>query len=350
MIRLGVIGFAHGHAYSVCGEWLNNPEKYDVLPTAYWEPQDDRAAEVARRLPQLQRVSSVEKLLAGDISAVLITCETGYHADMAVMAAKAGKDIILYKPMAVTMAQADRIVEAVKANNVRFTMAWQMRCDPQNERMKQICSSEELGKVYLFRRRHCLGVHKWTDFEHAWHNSPVLNRDIFADDSSHPVNLMQWIFGMPETVYCEMSTMDNPKVPNDNDVALFKYANGMIAEITCSFTCCGADPTTEIYCSEGTVIQRYGDAPGTRLPQTEEGLKWYREGEKDWTLSHIPSPASQGVRLAAQAGPLSEFLHGGVPVCSAEEGRNSLRLVLACYLSAREGKKVSVWDDRIYEF
>ena len=46
---------------------------------------------------------------------------------------------------------------------------------------------------------------------------------------------------------------------------------------------------------------------------------------------------------------MAEFLKGGAPICTAEEGRDTLRLVLACYLSAREGKRVSVYDPRVQE-
>ncbi|MBQ4450818.1 MAG: Gfo/Idh/MocA family oxidoreductase [Clostridia bacterium] len=349
MIRLGVIGFAHGHANAILGEWFRDPDKYRVQPVCFWDENDERAETALSKYPKMDRMSSVEALLASDISAVLITCETALHAEAAIKAAEAGKDIILYKPMALTLQEADRIVDAVERNGVRFTMGWQMRTDPQNIRMKEMIDGGELGKVCLFRRRHGLSVHKWDGFENTWHNDPKMNRDIFADDSAHPINLMQWYFGMPDSVMCEMSTMVNPKVPNDNGVALFRYPNGMIAEITLCFTTCAADPTTEIYFTDGTVIQRYGDAPGTKLKPREEGLVSYKWGDADWTPSNIPSPSSQGVRLAAQAGRLSEFLHGGAPVCDAKEGRDSLRLVLACYLSARTGQRVSVFDPRIYD-
>ena len=148
--------------------------------------------------------------------------------------AAAKKNIIMYKPMALTMEQADRIVRAVEENGVRFTMAWQSRTDPQNQLMRKMIREQTLGKPCLYRRRHGLNTHKWENFENVWHTSPVYNRDIFADDSAHPLDMMQWIFGMPESVSCEMSTMVNPKIPNDNAVALFKYADGMIAEMTCS--------------------------------------------------------------------------------------------------------------------
>ncbi len=349
MKRVGILGLAHGHVYAVAGEWNAHPESYGVQCTAYWDGDDARCREADKKLPGLKRCESPEALLDSGVDAVLITSETAYHAELVKLAAKAGKDIVLYKPMALTLKEADEIADAVEKYGVRCTMAWQMRCDDQNIKMRELCQNGELGKVCLFRRRHGLNVHKWEGFENTWHNTPAMNRDIFADDSAHPINLMQWYFGMPESVMCEMSTMVNPKVPNDNGVALFKYANGLIAEIALCFTTCAADPTTEIYLSEGSVIQRYGDAPGTRLKHDEKGLKWYKWGEADWTDSGIPSPNSQPDRLKAQAGPLAAFLNGGAPVCDAHDGRDSLRLVLACYLSAREGRRVSVYDDRIYE-
>ena len=150
---------------------------------------------------------------------------------------------------------------------------------------------------------------------------------------------------------CELGTMLNPRVPNDNGIALFKYANGMVAEITCCFTCSAAEATTEVYCEKGAIQQYYGDGPATRLPRVPgaPGLKWFKEGDADWTDSGIPSPAAHGQRLKDQAGPLAEFLKGGPSICTAEEGRDTLRLVLACYVSAREGRRVSVWDDAVYE-
>ena len=349
MKKVGILGLAHGHVFAFGGEWIAHPE-YGVAIAGAWDHDRERLERDAPKL-QAKIFDTAEALIESGIDAVVVASETAYHADLVEKAARAGKDIILYKPMALTMADADRIVKAVNDNGVRFTMGWQMRTDPQNIKMKQLIEGGELGKVCLYRRRHALSTHVWTDFEHTWHNTPSLNRDIFADDSSHPINMMQWFFGMPESVMCEMSTMVNPNVPNDNAVALFKYPNGLICEISCCFTCCASEITTEIYLSGGSIQQYFGDNPACRLPRVEgmPGLKWYKEGDKDWTASDIPSPAGHGQRLMDQAKPFAEFLHGGDPVCTAEEGRDSLRLVLACYLSARDGKRVSVDDPRVYE-
>lgn len=349
MIQVGVLGFAHGHVMSFGGEWKEHPE-YGVEITAGWDHDLQRCMKSCEALGA-RTYNTVEELLDSGVDAVVISSETCYHADLVEKAAEAKKDIILYKPIALTMKDADRIVDAVNKNSVRLTMGWQMRVDPQNVKMKELLTAEELGKPCIYRRRHGLATHTWPNFEETWHVDPTKNRDIFADDSSHPINMMQWMFGMPETVSCEMSSMVNAKIPNDNGVALFKYANGMIAEISCYFTCSAAEITTEIYCEKGAIQQYYGDAPSTRLPRVPGtvGLKWFKEGDSDWTDSNIPSPAVHGERLKAQALPFAEFLKGGPAICTAEEGRDTLRLVLSCYLSMREGKRVSVWDDAVYD-
>ncbi|MBE6883954.1 MAG: Gfo/Idh/MocA family oxidoreductase [Ruminococcaceae bacterium] len=349
MIRVGIIGFAHGHVFRYGGEWNAHPE-YGVQIAGGWDRDEARCKEGCEKLATVP-FESLEALLASDISAVVISSETSFHAEYVELAAAAKKDIILYKPMALHMSEADRIVEAVNKNGVKFTMGWQSRTDPQNIKMREIVQNETLGKVCHYRRRHGLSTHTWADFENSWHSSPVYNRDIFADDSSHPIDMMHWVFGMPETVSCEMTTMANPKVVNDNGVALFKYENGMIAEITCSFTTVASEITTEIYCTGGSVQQYYGDATSTSMPRPEgqPGLKWMKVGDKEWTDSGIESPDAHAKRLDAQAVYFANYLKGeGPAVCTAEEGRDSLRLVLACYLSAREGRRVSVWDERIY--
>lgn len=347
MVNVGVLGFAHGHVMAYGKNWLEHPE-LGVKIVAGWDHDADRCAQSCEAL-QAKAYATAEEMLASDIQAVVVSCETKYHPDMVELAAAAGKDVICYKPMGLRMKDADRIVEAVNKYGVRFSMGWQMRCDPQNIKMKELIQNGELGKITMYRRRHSLGTHEWGNFETTWHADPVLNRDIFADDSSHPIDMMHWIFGMPETVSCEMSTMVNPKVPNDTGIALFKFKDGMIADISCQFTTVAAEIGTEVYGDKGSIQQYYDDGPSTKLPHGTEGLKWYKQGDENWTISDIASPKGHGERIYNQGVKLANFLNGGEPVCSAEDGRDSLRCVLACYVSARTGERVSVWDDRVYD-
>jgi predicted dehydrogenase len=227
-----------------------------------------------------------------------------------------------------------------------------MRVDPQNIKIKQLIHDKELGETYIYRRRHGLATHLWPWFPDSWHVIPELNRDIFADDVAHPIDMLNWVYGVPETVMCEMSSMSNPKVPNDTAVAVFKYPNGMIAEISCYFACTASEITTEVYGEKGSILQSYGDATSTSLPRPEgqPGLKWFVDGNDDWIASDIPSPGGHGERIANQAYAFADFLHGKrPPICSVREGRDSLRMVLACYVSANNGQRVRIDDERVYD-
>ncbi|MDD4891272.1 MAG: Gfo/Idh/MocA family oxidoreductase [Phycisphaerae bacterium] len=341
-IGVGVLGFAHGHVGSYCTAWRKD-ESLGVRVVAGWDHDAARAAK-AHDSYGVRLASSQSDLLAQpDVAAVVIGAETSLHAELVEQAAEAGKAIIVQKPLALTVEQADRIVAAVARTGVPFTIAWQMRVDPQNVQMKELVRAGSLGRLFMLRRRHTLSTHTWPDFEKTWHVAPQFNRDIWADDASHPIDLVYWMLGAPASVTAELGSLHNPKIPNDNGVAIFRYADGTFAEVCCSFTCLAGENTTEIIAANGLVIQSYGDGPSAAAPRPAGavGLKWLMRGDKQWTVSKIASPAGQGDRIAGLAGPLAEFLHGRrPPIATAEEGRDVLKMTLACYESAEQGRRV----------
>jgi predicted dehydrogenase len=328
---------------SYCNRWRED-ESLGVRVAAGWDHDPERAAK-ASESHGVEMCDSPHALLKRpDVEAVVIAAETSRHADLSEAAAEAGKAVILQKPMALTLPEADRIIAAVDRSGVPFTMAWQMRADPQNLRMKELIESGAVGRVLMVRRRHCLSTHLWAAFEDSWHVDPAANRDIWADDAAHAVDFIYWLLGMPASVTAELGTLVNPKVPNDNGVAVYRYADGTFAEVSCSFACVAGENTTEVIGDRGTIIQNYGDAPSANVPRPEGavGLKWYLQETREWTDSGIPSPASHGERIAGLARPLAEFLQGRRPsLCPAREGRDSLRMVLACYDSAEQGRRIA---------
>ncbi len=285
----------------------------------------------------------MELLNDGSIDAVVIASETARHADLVEQAATAGKAVILQKPIALTLAEADRIVFAVNRHAVPFSMAWQMRADPHNLRVKSMLAEGRFGSIYTIRRRHGLATHLWPDFENSWHVRPELNRDIFADDAAHPIDFVYWIMGMPASVTSEMGTLRNPLIVNDTAIALFRYADGAFAEVACGFAVDGGENTLEIVCEKGVIVGNYGDSVSCRVPPPPGGvqLKWLLRGDPSWTVSDLPDILDQPSRIAGLALPLADFLNErGPPVATAEEGRDVLRMTLACYTSACRGERV----------
>ena len=348
MARVGILGFAHGHVMNFGGKWKENPE-HDIEIVKGYDHNEQRGKDSCDKLGC--SFADMKDILADkNIDSVVVSAETYYHAEYVEAAAEAGKKIICYKPIALNMEQADRIVNAVKKYNVPFTMGWQMRTDPHNIKVKELLDSGEFGKIYSIRRRHGLATQKFEGFDSTWHVDPKMNRDIFADDSSHPMDFIYWLMGMPESVTATISSMENPKVINDNGIAVFKYPNGALAEVSCNFVCLAAVNTLEVQCEKGTILIDFGDVPSTIVPHGTDGLRWIKDGDKDWTVSDIPSPEMHGARIGWQAGPLADFLNGKRgPVSTAEEARDVLRMVLACYVSNENGVRVKMDDKRIAE-
>jgi len=324
-----------------CNQWNARPE-LGVKVVAGWDHDAARSESNCANFG-CERMESVEALLGRpDIDAVVIAAETSMHADLVEQAASAGNAIVVQKPLALEMDEADRIVNAVKKSGVPFTLAWQMRVERFNLQAKSLLDSGEFGKVFQVRRRHCLATQWMQNFDQMWHVKPELNRDIFADDAAHPIDFIYWLLGMPSTVYAEMGTLLNPKIPNDNGIVLFRYPDGKMAEVSCSFVAVAGENTLEIVCEHGVIIGNYGDGPSNQArPAGAPQLKWWHDSAGRWTISDLPEINGQGERIAGLAEPLAEFLHGKrPPIATAEEGRDVLRLVLACYESVDSGRKV----------
>lgn len=344
-IDIGILGFAHGHVNRYCQQWRDQP-RLGVRVVAGWDHKPDRLAEAAKT-HNIEMMASAEALLSRkDIKAVVIAAETVYHADLVEQAASAGKAIIVQKPLALTLEQAERIVEAVNHNGVPFTVAWQMRVDKQNLEIKRLIKSGAIGRIFMARRRHGLSTHQWDWFADSWHVKPELNRGMWADDASHAIDFLLWLFGEPVSVTAEIDTLLNPKVPDDNGIAIYRYGDGMMAEVVSSFTCPAGENTVEVIGEKGVIIQNFGDGPSCNIPRppgSSAGLKWYSAIDKKWHVSDIPTPENHGARIADLAEPLAEFLNGKRPaLATAQEGQAALKMTLAAYDSAAQGKRVLI--------
>ena len=331
--RIGILGFAHAHIGMYIAEW----RKTDAVQlVAGWDHDVERAKKSG--IPVANSVADVLR----QVDAVIITAETSRHADLVEQAASAGKAIILQKPLALTLPEADRIVAAAK--KVPFTLVWQMRVDPHNLQIKSLLASGEFGRVFMIRRRHGLPTQTWKDFEKTWHVQPALNRDIFADDAAHPLDFLYWLRGMPVSVSAKLSTVLNPAIVNDTGIVVLRYADGSLGEVSCSFVALAGENVTEVICEHGVIIENYGDVPSCNVPRPPGAgpqLKWFRAGK--WIASELPEITSHGERLTGLAVPLVEFLEGKRPaIATAEEGRDVLRIVLACYESAKKGRRVKL--------
>jgi predicted dehydrogenase len=345
-IGIGVISFAHGHVRTYCSEWVNMP---DVKLVAAWDDDTARGQEAASSYG-MDFVSDLDDLLSNPaIDFIAIASETARHTDHTLAAIRAGKDVLLQKPMALSLADCDRIIDAVAKFGTYFSMAFQMRFDPCNIRIRQLVQDGALGNIINLRRRHSIPVLFSPDFLNAWHVKPDMNMGMWMDDATHAADFIYWVLGRPVSVMAEVEAIliDTSITPDDTGVAIYKYADRRLAVLTNSSIHWMGENTCEVFGDKGVLVQNHDDGVSMRaLPPDPIFLKLFleAEAERGWQDQEIPLPPGHGSRIAAVAhGALRDY-RAGVAQCPAAEGKVSIEMVLAAYKSAAEGRRINLDD------
>ncbi len=341
-LGLAVLGYAHGHvgAYS---HQIRGFDDANVL--ACWDHDEGRGQSSAETFG-IDYSPHLEDILGrADVDAVIIGAETNRHADLCVAAAEAGKHIALQKPMALSLAECDRIIAAVEKAGVRFTNCYQMRLDPMNIKLKQLVDDGVIGRIAYFRRRHCLALlfsDAFVKGASRWHCDPVANIGMFNDDASHAADFLLWVMGMPVSVSAEIGNVLNEFAADNTGIATYRYADGAFAEIIHSSVIWAAENTTEIYGDQGVAIQNHDDGPSTQYKVPNPvGVKLWTTETKAWELFDFELPESHGARINGVARPLVDFLLGKrEPICTLQEGRQVTAMIQGAYESSRTGQRV----------
>lgn len=343
--RIGILSFAHGHVNAYAHQIKTFP---DATLVACWDDDEERGRRNAESFGIPFHASLEEILSLPEIDCFMIASETNKHADLAVAALEAGKAVLLQKPMATTLADCDRILHAVKRSGLWFSMAFQMRSDPQNIKMKELIESGAIGRLGMIRRRHCIPVlfsKGFIEGPSKWHISREANRGMFFDDATHALDWMYWTLGgkRPVSVIAEIDNVLTNVAPDDTGIAVFRYEDGLFGEIVNSSVTHASENTTEIYGDKGVIIQNHGDSPSCSIkPPHPIGVKLFQseEAELGWQDLGLPIPAGHGERIAGVARPFVDALKAGTPLCTAQEGRVSVEMCLAAYRSAETGRRV----------
>lgn len=342
-IGIGVLSFAHGHVGMYVQVMKDFP---DVRLVAAYDDDAKRGQAVCGSVG-MKYCAHVEDVLSNrDVQAVMIGSETSRHAELCIAAAQAGKHILLQKPMALTLEDCDRIADAVRRAGVHFSMAFQMRHDPVNIKIREIVQSGELGAIAIIRRRHCIGVLLDPNFINGptnWHIQADKNLGMFADDAAHPADWFHWIFGRPRSVIAEIDNVITNVAPDDCGVAVYRFPSKAMGILLNSSVVRASENTTEIYGEKGALIQNYGDAPSCNVPRCPDGptLKVFRHDTNRWDVIDVPQPEDHGDRIRAVPRPwVDSLLREADPPASLEDGRVALEMVLGAYRSAREGRRV----------
>jgi len=343
-IGFALLSFAHSHGYA----WANAIKKSnDADLIGIWDDNYRRGEEAAEKF-DTKFYQNLDLLLAEPaVDAVGICSETNRHAELTIRAAKAKKDILCEKPMATTLEDCERMIEACKREDVIYMQGFPKRFDPVYLKIKELIDSGTIGKIGTVRMRHghyfALNDKWMTNKDADWIRDPNTGGGgAFFDEGMHAVDILHLLFGEPISV---MAAIDNILVPmevDDNGAAIWRFKNKIIAIQQSNWTDLAATNTLEIYGDKGVIIQKYSDCSSTRfISELSKPLMVYRANGKmqGWEIFDLPVhfPTYQ------ETVPLKfiECLRDGKePYVTAEDGRNALEMVLGAYQAAKDERTV----------
>lgn len=158
-IRIGIVG--HGFMGHEHEKMLTKMDGIRVVGISDIDPKQLEDVQEG-----IKRYASNDELMHDpEVDVVLIAANNNQHYDLVVQAAKAGKDIICEKPVAMTTEELDGMIAVTKECGVKFTVHHQRRLDPDFRTMKAVFDQGSLGKVYSIKS----GLYGFNGNMHDWH-------------------------------------------------------------------------------------------------------------------------------------------------------------------------------------
>ena len=340
MIKVGLVGYGFmGHMHAQCYEAAG--AKVEAL--ADGEP--DRRREAAEKLKCATFPSLDELLGSAAVDLVDICTPTYLHEELVLAAARAGRNIMCEKPMSLTVASCDRMIEAVAAAGVAFMTGHVIRFWPEYQVIKEILDSGKYGRVDWVSARRLSPPPTWA--WQGWLLDPAKSGGGVLDLHIHDLDYIQWILGMPKKVLAAAGS--GPKGGQDSVMTVaWGHDAGAKSSAEGSLYLAPGFPfhmALLVACEKATIRFDSGAAPTLVIYPFEGGSFAPALPEPKVGVSSEP----QG-NIGSLGGYYNEIKYlldcleaGRKPgVVTPQEARESVRFSLAVAESARTGKIIDL--------
>ena len=312
---------------------------------AIYSRSPQRAEAFAQKHHIARGFSDFEKIIhESDCDVVDICLPNFLHHRAVLEAAKAGKHVIIEKPLCLTLEEADEMIAVCKAANRQLMYAEELCFAPKYERVRKLVKEGAIGKIYQMRQceKHS-GPH--SDWFYDLNQS---GGGALMDMGCHGLAWFRWMLGGRPKALSVYAHMQNGLIHKgrtrceENSLCLVEFEGGVIAVAENSWAKHGGmDDRVEVYGTGGVI---YADLfmGNSALTYSEKGYGYAMEkagGTQGWTFTIFEEAFNQGYPQE-----LKHFIEcvrdDKPPLVTAEDGRAVLELMYAAYQSARTGQKV----------
>ena len=271
---------------------------------------------------------SYEEMLADpEIHVVYISLPNSLHAEWTIKAAYAGKHVLCEKPMAVTVAEMDAVIEAAEQNHVVVAEAFMYRHHPQTLKVKALIESGAIGEIKLVRGSFTFTINDM----HKTRLSTDLAGGSMWDVGCYPINYARTLIGAaPVQVVGHQITGEKSGV-DESFYGTIEFANGAVAQFDCGFRA-PFRTHIEIVGSEGIIL-----VPRPFKPTDKETIYMGKAGDQ---LEPVQVDSLAPLYSGEVEDMADAVLLGKAPRISLADSRANVATIVALLQSAKEGQLV----------
>jgi UDP-N-acetyl-2-amino-2-deoxyglucuronate dehydrogenase len=283
-----------------------------------------------------------EFLTNAGIDMVVIVTPSGTHAQLGIDAAKAGKHVVVEKPIDITIEKTNQLIEACKEANVSLSCIFQHRFDEAVQDVKKVLNEGEFGQLNFGAARTTIYRSQEYYDSGAWRGTWELDGGgALINQSIHYIDLLLYLMGPVDEVYAYTATRAHERIEvEDIGVATVKFKSGALGLIEGNTTAYpGFSTTLDIFGTNGSVIIENDHIKEWKFKSGLEYENKQNNIEKD-VSSNIVKTNKSFVKQYTDI--VQAIVENRKPLVTGEEARKPLELIMAIYQSAKEGRPVKL--------
>lgn len=286
--------------------------------------------------------TSYERMLSElSFDLVAVCTPSGLHAAQGIAAARAGKHVISEKPMALSLADADALVNACDTAGVHLFVVKQNRLNPSIQLLRRALEKGRFGRLYLVN-----STVRWSRpqeyYDSAkWRGTWEFDGGAIMNQASHYVDLLQWLIGPVESVMARTATLARRIETEDTGVAILRFRSGALGvlEVTVLTYPRNLEGSITVLGEKGSV--KVGGTAVNRIEHWQ--FADYDDDDKLVEAAATSPPTVYGLGHEGYYRNVLSVMRGDAePETDGRAGRKSLELILGIYESARTGREVPI--------